>query len=524
MTNPEDTIRMIETLPGMSRRHLLQLVGAGAGLGLIPAGALASGDPQRGGILRVSASNNPSSLDPITGRSGFDHAILYPIFDTLFEFDFDTLQVQPGLVESWEYPSPTTLVLTLREGVRFHDGTAFDAEAVKFNLDRAASYERSNVRTDIASIDSVEVNGPRTVTLTLKYPDSALELILSDRPGMMVSPAAIEAQGGNMDRTPVGTGAYSLVSWTDNSSVVVTRNPDYWKSGRPYPDGIQFSIITEMNTGLRSVIAGENDLVYSLSLQQEPVIQRSGRLNMVSGPTQIINMFYFNLARPPLDDLRVRQALNYAIDRETLNLFTQDGEATRGLLPSTHWAYNPALDDAYPYDPDRARALLAEAGMADGFELDAIGWNDQKAVQRQEIIIEQLAQVGIRIRFVTASVSDATSMFMGEKRGHLFLGAFTGRPDPSQLFSRIFDPASFLNPGGVDLAPERAELQLRTQATRDTAERQAAFYELQQVLSDHALCMPVTVQFDVTAYTDRVQGYRPNLTGKPKFDGVYLSS
>jgi len=506
----------------LSRRLLMKLSMASAATLTMPGLAWAQGAPTGGGVLRVAASNNPSSLDPHTGRSGFDHAMLYPIFDTLFEFDYDTLQVRPGIVKEWVNETPTRLVLTLNEGVRFHDGTPCDAEAVKFNLDRGASLERSNVKGDIASIDNVEVLGSLQVALNLKNPDSALVLILSDRAGMMSSPKAIAEAGDQYDRNPVGAGAWKFVSWTDNSKVIVTRNEDFWRPDRPYLDGIEFSIIPETNTGLRSVVAGENDLAYSLTKQQLRVVERADSLDYVSGPTLILNMLYFNLGRETIGKLPVRQALNHAVNREALNAITQDGEAAYSALPSVHWAYNPAVTDYYPYDPEKARALLAEAGYPDGFDLAAVGWSDQKAVQRQEVLIEQFAQVGIRTRFTSASVADSTSIFMGDKVGDVYLGAFTGRPDPSQIFYRIFDKESFLNPAHLDLAENRAEYQLETQSTSDVAARTGAFHKLQMAVVEAALFCPLTFSYDVTAFAKNVKGFRGNLTGKPKFETVYL--
>lgn len=506
----------------ISRRRMMQMFAAGVMVTTLPAVGLAQETPRRGGVLKVAASNNPSSLDPTTGRSGFDHPMLYPIFDTLFDFDYETLTALPGLVKTWE-ETPTALTLNLNEGILFHDGTPCDAAAVKVNLDRSMTDERSNVKTDIASIASVDVKGPLQVVINLKNPDSALVLVLSDRPGMMMSPKAIAEKGKATDREPVGTGAWKFVSWTDNAKVVVARNEQYWRADLPHLDGIEFAIITERNTGLRSVVAGENDLVYALSKQQEPIAKKAG-LETVTSPTQIINMLYFNLGRSPISDLRVRQALNYAVDRDAFNQVTQDGEPARTLLPSNHWAFNPEMAKAYPYDPDKAKALLAEAGFASGFDLPAMGWNDQKAVQRQEILIDQLGKVGIRAKFATASVADSTAQFMGEQRGDVYLGAFTGRPDPSQVFSRLFDVKSYLNPAHVDIAPGRAELQLLTQSTSDMEKRKQAFFDLQVVISDNALCLPITVQYDVTALVEKVEGFRPNLTGKPKFEPVFLAA
>jgi peptide/nickel transport system permease protein/peptide/nickel transport system substrate-binding protein len=506
----------------LTRRHALSLM-LGAGLTSAFGGlSFAQGATVQGGILRVSASNNPSTLDPITGRSGYDHAMLYPIYDTLFEFDFDTLQPKPGLAKAWNYTDPRTLVIDLNENILFQDGTPLDAEAVKFNIERALSAPNSAVKTDLASIDKVDVTSPTQVTLHLKNPDSSLILVFADRSGMMASPTAVKAQGAAFDRNPVGTGRWSFVSWTDNAKVVVKRNEKYWRPNQPHLDGIEFTIIPELNTGLRSVVAGENDLVYSISLQQQQIIKKSDIKSTVS-PSLNIHMLYLNMSRPPFNDLRIRQALNYAVDREAFNQITKDGEATWTLLPKEHWACDTNLKNAYPYDPDKAKALLSEAGAGGGLELACMGWNDQKAVQRQEILIEQFSRVGIRARFETASVADSTQLFMTEKRGNAYLGAFTGRPDPSQVFQRLFDPQSVVNAGRVDPVPERAAAQLATQTAQTIEERQKAFVVLQKIISDNALCVPITVQHDVTAFADKVVGFRPNLTGKPKFEDVSLN-
>lgn len=510
-------------IKGISRRGLFGLMGGAAAAVGMP-GAVFAQAVQRGGVLRVSANNNPSTLDPMTGRSGFDHPMLYPMFDTLIEFDYATIAPKPGLARSWKFTDPTTLVLDLVEGITFHDDTKFDAAAVKFNLERSMRDQRSAIKTDLASVASVEVSAPLQVTIKLKVPDSSLVLVLSDRAGMMVSPKAAQELGAATDRNPVGTGAYRFVSWTDNAKLVMKRNEKYWRKGRPYLAAIEFQIIPELNTGLRSVVAGENDFVYSLSRQQLRVIDRSSNLVSVTSPTLILHMLYFNMSRKPFEDLRVRQAVNYAVDREAFNQITQDGAPSRAILPKEHWAYDPSLEKTYPYDPDRAKKLLAEAGYANGFELSCMGWNDQKAVQRQEILIEHFAKVGIRAKFGTASVADSTNQFMMDKRGDAYLGAFTGRPDPSLIFQRLFDKDSVINAGRVDPVPERAAAQLATQASTEQSERKKAFVKLQKIVSDNALCLPIVIQYDVAAYSKKVKGYKPNLTGKPKLEDVSVDA
>ncbi len=315
----------------------------------------AQSGPRKGGILKVSAPTNPSSLDPATGGSGQDHAFLYPMFDTLAAFDYATLKAEPGLAESWKFTDPKTLVMNLRDGVLFHDGTPCDAAAVKFNLDRNKGDARSSIKADLLTVDSIEVSGPRQVTLKLNQADSALPLILSDRAGMMCSPKAVTELGKDHDRKPVGSGPWKLVSWNDNEKVVYTRNDKYWKPNLPLLDGMEFAIIAETNTGLRSVVAGQNDFVYFLSPQQKTVIDRAKNLSAVTAPTLYCVQIFFNYGRPPLANPKVRRALNHAIDRVAFSKATMGGlaEVAWMALPSAHWASMQHLPTAGRTIPTR---------------------------------------------------------------------------------------------------------------------------------------------------------------------------
>ena len=170
---------------GLSRRDLMAMAGALA----LPGTASAQGTPAKGGVLKVSASANPSSLDPATGGAGSDHTFLWTMFDTLVEWDYETLKAKPGMA-AFNFPDPRTLVLDIKPGITFHDGTPMDAAAVKFNLDRGRTDQRSNIKADLQNVAQVDVTGPMQVTVRLARPDTALPAILSDRAGMMVSPKA----------------------------------------------------------------------------------------------------------------------------------------------------------------------------------------------------------------------------------------------------------------------------------------------------------------------------------------------
>ena len=482
--------------------------------------------PKKGGVLKVSAPTNPSSLDPATGGSGQDHAFLYPIYDTLVAFDYPTLKAVPGLTESWKFTDSKTLVMNIRAGVQFHDGTALDAEAVKFNLDRNKTDQRSSIKADLGTVASVEVTGPLQVTLKLGQPDSALPLILSDRAGMMCSPKAVKELGKDHDRKPVGAGPWKLVSWNDNEKVVYTRNDKYWQAGHPLLDGIEMNVIAETNTGLRSVVAGQNDFVYFLSPQQKTVIDRAKNLTAVTGPTLYCVQIFLNYGRPPLDNPKVRLAINHAIDRTAFSKATMAGLAEPAwmALPSAHWAYDPALANGWPHDPDKARKLLAEAGHANGIDITLLGYSDQRSQQRQEVLIEQFSKAGIRCKWQTGSIPEMSAAFFADKKGEGLLAAWTGRPDPSLTYSLMFAEGAYYNAGRKEQSPELTAALLESRASEDIEARKKTFKTVQKIVVEQALVVPLLFQLELDAVGAKVKGYKPNLLGKPRFDGVWLES
>jgi peptide/nickel transport system permease protein/peptide/nickel transport system substrate-binding protein len=509
---------------GFGRRQIL--AGAG-GLALLGSRAMAQPSPRKGGILRLAAPFNPSSLDPLTGGAGSDHMVLYPLFDTLVDFEPATLAPRPGLALSWDFPDPKTLVLTLRPGVRFHDGTPMDAAAVKANLDRARTDERSSVKGDIQSLLSVEVLAADRVALKLSRPDTALPLILADRAGMMSSPKAFEGRGRQYDREPVGTGPFKFKRWADNDVVELVRNDDYWNRDLPHLDGIACRIITDLNTGLRSVVAGESHGAYRLNPQQKVVADRMGGKVVVSStPTIADYHLVFNYARAPLKDLRVRQAINYAVDRPAFNRAALLGLGTpaQTMLPPGYWAHDESLNDFYRHDPDRARALLREAGHAEGLELQFFGNADQASQQRHEIIIEQLRKVGIRAKLTAGSNADMYQRFMIQQEGDMMMTLWTGRPDPALPFLLVYGEKGFNNAGKVPPPAEMAAAQNDTQSAPDQASRKAAFARLERLALEHALSCELAFVPGIEVFTPKVKNYTPNLLGKPKFNEIFLEA
>lgn len=511
----------------LSRRAWLELLAGAGGAALAsgPLSAMAQGAPKRGGVLKVSGTANPSSLDPATGGAGSDHTYLWTMYDTLVEWDYATLKPIPGMA-TWAYPDPKTMVLTLKPGITFHDGTPCDAQAVKFNLDRGRTEQRSNIKADLSSIASVEVTGPLQVKVTLARPDSALPAILSDRAGMMVSPTAAKALGNEHDRKPVGAGPWKFVSWADNQKIVVSRYDKYWRTDRGFLDGIEFSIITELATGLRSVVAGQNDMAYGLPPRLKPIIDKAKDLELVTGPTLYCLQIYINLAKKYVDNVKVRQAINYALDRESFVKVALSGmgEAAAMQLPKSHWAYEPALANLYPHDPAKARALLQEAGLGSGFELTVGNYTDQDSVRRGEIIQEQLGKVGIKLNFIRGSIPEISGQFFGnEKKFDLLISAWTGRPDPAMTYGLMYGKDAYFNAGRVEVSAELQQLLQDSRASENLEVRKQVFSKLQRIIMEQALVAPLAFTLEFNAIHKKVQGYKPNLLGKPKYEFLSMS-
>lgn len=509
-----------------SRRALLGgVAAAGAGL-VLPAGVRAQAAPRRGGSLKIAVPYNPASLDPMTGRNGPDFHTLYALYDGLTTLDPKTMEVRPGLARAWNWRDPKTLVLELREDVTFHDGTPFDADAAKFNLDRYRGDARSNVKPDSSSIEAVEVVGKTGLVLHLTQHNAALPTVLSDRVGLMVSPAAIKAaKDGNIDRAPVGTGPFKYVSWADNDRIVLARNDRYWQAGLPYLDGLTLVVITEQATLMRSIVAGENDGGVNLDIQNKPLADRAGNLILTPVPTTYFWGAYFNYGKPPLDDVRVRQALCWAVDRDAMNQAIAYGLDTTAssVLPSQHWACDPATTGYYRYDVAKARQLLAEAGHPDGIDVEMLGWPDQASIKRQEVAIEQAKAAGFRLQVSPLAPQDSVQFFGPQQRGSARLTGMGGYPDPTQQYSNLFNAASFYNAAHKEL-PGYRELIEATFATDDQASRKAAFARLQKFVIDNALNWTFMFQTHLLVTQPKVHGITADLTDKTKYHAAWVEA
>jgi peptide/nickel transport system substrate-binding protein len=308
--------------------------------------------------------------------------------------------------------------------------------------------------------------------------------------------------------------------------VVVTRNDKYWRAGQPALDGLEISVIPEMATGLRSVVAGQNHLAYGLSARYSPIASKAKNVTVVTGPTLYCYMLYMNYAKGPLTNPKVRQAINFALNRQLFINATMGGvgEPAAMLLPSTHWGYDKGVAALYKFDPERGKKLMAEAGFPNGLDITVGGYSDQDSVRRAEVLIEQLGKIGIRCKFTNGTIAEISGQFFGnEKKFDALLSAWTGRPDPSMTYALAFGKGAYYNAGRSEASETLSQLLLDSRAKEDIAYRKGVFAKLQHIVMEQALAAPIAFQFEMDAVATTVKGFKPNLLGKPKFWDVSLT-
>ncbi|GAA4884765.1 ABC transporter substrate-binding protein [Pseudonocardia benzenivorans] len=368
------------------------------------------GTPTPGGTLVVGMYTEARSFDPTIGSN----LIASAVYDSLLRMDAAG-NPQPFLAESMTTPDQgTTWVLKLRPNVTFQDGTPFNSQAVIFNVNRQLTNPAALGHLYTEPIASMDPTDDLTVTFHLKRPvgsfpvDFALPFS-SGNLGTIASPTAIQKEGANYGRNPVGAGPFQFVDWIPNNKIDVKRFPNYWQKGKPYLDAIQFRPLSDTDTRYASVVNGDIDLDIGGFFQE---VQRSSadpNLRTYYGPGGDGEFFYLNMHKAPFDDPRMRQAVTMAIDPKALNA-TQYGNV--GSLATTAFApgdpnYSAKAADAYPkYDPDKAKQLVADYKASGGDPSVEIEEGTSAVnIQYGQFMQAQLAAVGIDATVHTDDIS-----------------------------------------------------------------------------------------------------------------------
>ncbi|GAA0833959.1 MAG: glutathione ABC transporter substrate-binding protein GsiB [Cupriavidus sp.] len=339
-----------------------------------------------------------TTLDPYDANDTLSQAATKSFYQGLFGFDKD-LKLVNVLAESYEV-SKDGLVYTfkLKKNIKFHDGTTFDATAVKANFDRVTDPANKLKRYTLFNrVAKTEVVDPYTARVTLKEPFSPFINVLAHPSAVMISPTALKKYGKEIAFHPVGTGPFEFVEWKQTDYLKGKKFAGYWKTGYPKIDTITWKPVVDNNTRSAVMQTGEADFAFSIPFEQAAVLKASPKVDMIDSPSIIQRYLSFNTMVKPFNDPKVRQAINYAINKEALTKVAFAGHAVpaEGVVP-------PGVDYAeklgpWPYNPAKARELLKEAGYPNGFETTLwSAYNHTTAQKVIQFVQQQLQQVGIK--------------------------------------------------------------------------------------------------------------------------------
>lgn len=458
--------------------------------------------------LTVGLTADAESLDPYFVNQVAGESITKSIFDNLLERDFAG-QIVPGLATAWRIVDDRTIELTLRRGVQFHNGEPFNAASVQFSIERILNPAlKSPSRSLYASIARVEVMDDYTVRLRLSKTDATLLDALTDRLAMLPPNYLREKGDEGFARAPVGTGPFRFVEWVRDDHVTLEANPNYWPGsfkGQPRVKTVIFRPIPESSTRIADLLTGAADIISDVPPDQIKRLEAAGlRVVSVDAPRYAF-IFLVTDAGGPLSDVRVRQALNYGVNVEGIvqNLLAGQGQRIASPFGPRTLGYDPTLQP-YTYDPERARALLKDAGYPNGFRatVDAASSDPGETL---EAVVGDLAKIGVQVEirrlelglFNDNWVKKNTSEMIAARWGNLF--------DPTGM--RFFAVSEGVLSRYHN--PEVDRLMAEAAATLDLSRREALYRQASRLLHDDPLAIYLWNSVTSFGFSSRVEGFRP---------------
>ncbi len=477
--------------------------------------------------LRIGLAEDPDVLDPTLARTYVGRIVFASFCDKLFDID-EKLNAVPQLALGYETaPDGKAVTIKLRPNVKFHDGEKLDADAAKYSLERHMTMAGSFRKPELAAVDRVEVVDPLTIKLELKTPFAPLIAQLTDRAGMMVSPKAARAAGDKFGLGPVCAGPYKFVERVPQGRIVGEKFADYWNKDNVHIDRVVYLPIVEDTVRIANLKSGGLDLIERVlatdikDVRSDPKLKLATALSL--GYMGIdINVGNGERAKNPLgNSAKVRQALDFAIDREALNQVVFNGE----FVPGNQWVNpeNSYYQKALPVrkrDVNKAKALLKEAGVTAPFDVDFMVPKGAEAQAVAEVIQAMAADIGINMRIrVTEFATSLKQAEAGEYQA--FLLAWSGRSDPDgnvYIFYKCKAPLDY--PGYCN--SEVDNLLDQSRIPSDVTQRKAIYEKLTRIILEDAPILYLYHPRMLIAHTTRLEGYRQMADGLVRVVGLKL--
>ena len=513
-------------------------------LGAVAVGGWALAQP--GSQIVIGLQAEPVTLDVAQLSDYNSSRTAMPMFEGLVRFADGSTDLEPALAERWEVSEDgLTYTFYLRPGVVFHDGTPVNAEAVEFSflrqLDPDHPYHDTGqfpyAEFTLGTIADIEVHDELTLRITLSDTFAPFLSNLAMHAAAVVSPSAVMAFGSDFSENPVGSGPYRFVSWARGVEVVLERNADYWRV-TPQVERLIYRPIIEDQARLSALEAGEIDLSVNLPPDDLPRLRRDARFTFAEQAGMHTWYIVFNVTKEPFGDARVRQAVAHAIDRQAIvdAVLGGTGVLAKNFLPPVVWGYTEDVPE-YPYDPERARELLTEAGYPDGFAVEfwvpASGSGMQQPVAMGTVIQDYLSRVGVQVtiqQFEWGTYLDRVIVPVEEADAvpAMFQLSWIGDNGDPDNFLYILLSGDQFPPFGFNLGyysnPEVDELLRQARTTVDHAERVTLYEEAQRLIMTDMPVVPVDHETQIVVLRSGIEGFVPHPTGVFRFETVEVSA
>jgi peptide/nickel transport system substrate-binding protein len=505
------------------------LVATAAGSLLVGRRAVAE-PPRRGGNLSVVLQLTTASLDPIFANTGSTDAKFYNLYAESLLFQDSKLDFKPWLAESWEIQNDETAILfKLRHDVRFQDGTMMDAGSVKFSLERLIDPTlHATVQARATEIASIEVVDQFTVRVNLKQRSGRILATLADTPGSILSPTALRARGADFGRAPIGTGPFIIDSWSGNR-FLAKRNPDYWRTDGygqklPYLDSVQINVNPNTAVRLVELHSGNAQIGDNIQPKDFGQITKDANLTFIESGQGVHQHLAFNVTKPPFDNIDLRRAVAYGIDRATLVKVIAPGvgRVLSGFeTEGDGWVYDGKVT-GHSFDPVKARAAYAKSGY-NGPPLTMMLIQRDPDTQVAQMIQSMLKPIGVEIKLEVLERQAYTDKIINH-RNEFALQIFShSGTDPDTTYTNLYDKKGFYDLAGFD-REHSTELVEQARALTDRDARRKIYDELDQWALDNVYFSWLYWYPYRTAASRRVQDLAIGANGAWLYDTAWLTS
>ncbi len=490
-------------------------------------------------VLVFGRGGDSVSLDPAIVTDGESFKVTQNLFETLLNFGEEDTTIQAGLAKEWVTTDDgLTYTFTLEEGVKFHDGTDLNAEAVVKNFERWANgseekfYYYGSMFGGYAGdeghvIESVTADGDYTVVFKLKRPQAPFLKNIAMSPFGIASPTAFEKDEEKFGDNPVGTGPFKFVEWKRNDSITIEKYEDYWVDGMPKLDKVVFRAIPDNAARLNNLLAGDIDLADGVNPSDRKTVEGDSTLQLYERPSMNVGYLGLTNTRPPFDNVKVRQAMNYAIDKQAIvDAFFEGGaEIAKNPMPSSISGYNNDIP-GYEYDPEKAKELLAEAGLADGFDMELWAMPVPRpympdGAKVAEAIKNNLEKVGINAKIVSYEwATYLEKARLGE--ADAFLLGWTGdNGDADNFLYVLLDKDNIESNNYTYYSNDQLhEILIEAQSEVDENKRIELYKQAQEIIFEDAPWVPLAHSTPLLAGKAELTGFTPHPTGSDKLGNV----